>query len=441
MPILDLNPTDLKDNTVKKVDNISKQPKNTETERVFRSQEELKTSLLFSGDRDLYSITQQVKGMKWTVDYFMQLRDVNDPAQDPDINLTPTMQKYHRINNLILFLQSAINQDTPDNIEGEAYINAGIMPNKGDAFRATLTGGREAVFVLTEVTNNTYNLHRCFLVRFKLFFFVEANPKLYHDLQFKTVAKYVYNKDYLKDYSAPIILEQDYSNIVDLHSVRSTLIDYYLKTFISNEDTSSVIHLPLQNHALAVDTYLEQFIFSTMGVEDNIKLRDITRIHIPEEDDIQYTLWDLILDKRIDNFNRVQSDINWAQIDYYNKTYVSSRNLLYMGVKYTIQKRGRENLNIIDVAHERGIDYEEPITKSLNKRYVFSEYFYKQDMTQCGILERAVLSLLRNEMIDTGELGKMVKQCYNWDIEDQYYGIPILLVVIKDYINNTYRSI
>ena len=68
MPILDLNPTDLKDNTVKKVDNISKQPKNTETERVFRSQEELKTSLLFSGDRDLYSITQQVKGMKWTVD-------------------------------------------------------------------------------------------------------------------------------------------------------------------------------------------------------------------------------------------------------------------------------------------------------------------------------------------------------------------------------------
>ena len=62
-------------------------------------------------------------------------------------------------------------------------------------------------------------------------------------------------------------------------------------------------------------------------------------------------------------------------------------------------------------------------------------------MTQCGILERAVLSLLRNEMIDTGELGKMVKQCYNWDIEDQYYGIPILLVVIKDYINNTYRSI
>ena len=56
-----------------------------------------------------------------------------------------------------------------------------------------------------------------------------------------------------------------------------------------------------------------------MGVEDNIKLRDITRIHIPEEDDIQYTLWDLILDKRIDNFNRVQSDINWAQIDYYNK--------------------------------------------------------------------------------------------------------------------------
>lgn len=431
MPILDISGTDLKDNTVK-------QPENTESERVFRSQEELKTSLLFSKDRDLYNIVQQIKGMSWEVDYFAQLRNINDDHPAPDINLTPGIQKYHRINNLLLKVQSAINQDIPNNITGEAYLNAGIVPNPNDVFKATLTGGREAMFIVTDVNNNTYNLQNIFLINFKLLFFVESNPKLYHDIQLKTVAKYKYNKDYIKDYSAPLILEEQYSNIIDLNNVKRNLVDFYLKTFTSTEDTTSVIHLPIVNHSLAVDPYLENFIFRILGVDDNILLRDITRIHIPEENNIIYTLWDLLLDKNINNINRVDSNINWDYVDYYNKTYVSSRNLLFMGVKYTIQKYGRVELNILESKTTKPNDYEEPIRH--DNKYVFGTYFYKRDKVNCGILERSVLTFLEGKKVEYEELNKMLEQCYSWNIQDQYYGIPILILLIKDFINNTYKA-
>ena len=177
MPIFTDEPTDLIPNTapatvVKSVQipvggnlNAPKVPEpNKDADRTFRTQEELKTSLLFSSDRDLKNITAEVKGMKWEVDYFMQIRDINDQTALPDIQLNKNVQKYNKINNLILFVQNAITQDAPSNLSGEAYINAGIVPNVNDVFRATLTGGREAMFLVSEVQNNTYNLHRCFLI-------------------------------------------------------------------------------------------------------------------------------------------------------------------------------------------------------------------------------------------------------------------------------------
>ena len=121
MPIFTDEPTDLIPNTapatvVKSVQipvggnlNAPKVPEpNKDADRTFRTQEELKTSLLFSSDRDLKNITAEVKGMKWEVDYFMQIRDINDQTTPPDIQLNKNVQKYNKINNLILFVQNAI---------------------------------------------------------------------------------------------------------------------------------------------------------------------------------------------------------------------------------------------------------------------------------------------------------------------------------------------
>ena len=67
MPILNTKPVSTKDNT--RLTN--------DIERKFRSQTELSTSLIFSDDKDLLPITQYVGGIRWSVDYFKQIKDVN----------------------------------------------------------------------------------------------------------------------------------------------------------------------------------------------------------------------------------------------------------------------------------------------------------------------------------------------------------------------------
>ena len=80
----------LHDNT----SNISVPP-----EREYVTQEQMKTSTLYNKERSLDKIIKYIRGMKWTVNYFLQLVDVNDTTNLPDISLPRHLQKYSRINN------------------------------------------------------------------------------------------------------------------------------------------------------------------------------------------------------------------------------------------------------------------------------------------------------------------------------------------------------
>ena len=123
MAILDINDEHIIDETVV--------PKDI-PERPFVTQEQLQTSTIFNKDQSLDTIIQYIRGSKWGVSYFLQIKGINETIQLPDINVPVTVQKYHRINNLDLILQTAISQDNIENITGEAIVNAGFLPNVND---------------------------------------------------------------------------------------------------------------------------------------------------------------------------------------------------------------------------------------------------------------------------------------------------------------------
>lgn len=412
--------------------------KTNDVERVFRSQPELKTSTLFSDDRGLLPIVQQIKGMKWSVDYFNQLNDVNDKDNKPDPNLSPTVQKYHRINDLILYVQSPLSQDDPDNVTGEAYINAGILPRVGDAFKATLTSGREAIFTLSDVKNATYNLHQCYVIEYKLDSLVDDSNLIYNTLHLKTVKTYIYNKDYLLDHSAPIVLEKDYHNLKDLKVVRRELIDYYLKTFTNNKNTSDVLSLPVIGNDLYVDQYLENFFLKLVDTTDNNRLVNLTRVYVVDDSDIDYTIWDLLLDRKIEKLPLVNKDLGFKYLEH-NPSYIESRNLLYLGVRGIIGEEGKVNPSLKDISKAKDRIIPEVIAN--HDTYVLSSYFYNKEYAMCGLLEKEVNNYLNNRVINKEVLDKLIDTYYSWSTLDQYYGIPILILLIKDFMNNTYRSI
>lgn len=406
--------------------------------RVYRTTTEMKTSTLFNKDKDLDSIIQYVSGMDWTVDYFLQIRDINDTVQPPDINVPATQLKYNRIKNLILKLQSPISQDDPENITGDAIINSGFIPNYGDAFLATLTGGREAIFVIESIDTKTYNLHETYYVTFKLHSLLDSNALIYNDLVYKTMKEYVYDKDHLLDYSAPIILANDYKRKVNLKDVLPELIDYYIMTFTHPE--KNLLALPTTN-GVYIDTLLTDFLFKIIDTTSDIDIANLTRVDLDLSGEIKMTIWDAIIKRDISMLKRAERKINFKYTPH-SVSNVTMRHTSYLGINFVAGLiTSEETVVHIDYTQlSNGSVTAKPI-KTPDNNYVVSANLYDLKTTECGALEELLIQYLKGEVINATNLDKLLEEYYMWDTIEQFYLIPILIVLVKDSVNNTFTSL
>lgn len=492
MAILDLN----KRNVI-----AESRPENIEN-RKYVSQEELGTSTLFSKDHSLDHISQYISGMKWTVTYFLQLRNMNDELVQLDPRIAATIQKYHRINKLEIYLQNGIDQANITNIEFEAVINAGFLPNKHDIILAELTGGREALFTLKEIDVRKYSLHDAYWCTFKLLTFIDTdNADLYNNLIYKTVKEYVYDKNHLLDYSAPIILQSDYKRKLNLKNVYKEITDYYLDNFI---DIDTCVLCPPTNVSKYTDIYLTDFLFSIVETTDHPEMSKIVRVDKSRLKKHPLTIWDAILRRDITMLKRLERNIGFTYNPYtytdYNlrsfnmlginfiasvlgkgskpikpdykdiSTYdnfftkededddaiFDDNNILKMVNVMTDEETNEVVIDIIDNENktEDNIDieeidnpnvikepvYETPI-KIPDDAYVISNNMYDLIDQDMGILERNLKKYLLGDLCDSNDIDIMVEQYHMWSTRDQYYCIPILLVLIKDSILNTYKQL
>ena len=492
MAILDLN----KRNVI-----AESRPENIEN-RKYVSQEELGTSTLFSKDHSLDHISQYISGMKWTVTYFLQLRNMNDELVQLDPRIAATIQKYHRINKLEIYLQNGIDQANITNIEFEAVINAGFLPNKHDIILAELTGGREALFTLKEIDVRKYSLHDAYWCTFKLLTFIDTdNADLYNNLIYKTVKEYVYDKNHLLDYSAPIILQSDYKRKLNLKNVYKEITDYYLDNFI---DIDTCVLCPPTNVSKYTDIYLTDFLFSIVETTDHPEMSKIVRIDKSRLKKHPLTIWDAILRRDITMLKRLERNIGFTYNPYtytdYNlrsfnmlgisfiasvlgkgskpikpdykdiSTYdnfftkevedddaiLDDNNILKMVNVMTDEETNEVVIDVIDNENktEDNIDieeidnpnvikepvYETPI-KIPDDAYVVSNNMYDLIDEDMGILERNLKKYLLGDLCDGNDIDIMVEQYHMWSTRDQYYCIPILLVLIKDSILNTYKQL
>lgn len=552
MAILDLN----KKNVI-----AESRPENIEN-RKYLSQEELGTSTLFSKDHSLDHISQYISGMKWTVTYFLQLRNMNDELVQLDPRIAATVQKYHRINKLEIYLQNGIDQANITNIEFEAVINAGFLPNKHDILLAELTGGREALFVLKEIDLKKYSLHDAYWCTFKLLTFVDTdNANLYNNLIYKTVKEYVYDKNHLLDYSAPIILQSDYKRKLNLKDTFKEITDYYLDNFI---DKDTCVLCPPTKTSKYTDIYLTDFLFSIVETTDHPEMSKIVRVDKNAMKKNPLTIWDVILRRDISMLKRAERRIGFTYNPYTYTDY-NIRNFNMLGINFiasvlgkdtkptvpeyedistyhryypsegipmvpiqpgkpiepdeidpgftrpeiTPQPRLHNNNSIedkptvtpsfpdldgndkpvylpelpdeeipeispiqpeeedkptnipeweednnprpivppkddeelpLDPSFGREPLYEEPIVLP-DESYVLSNNMYDLIDVRMGILERNLKKYLLGELCDSKDIDKMIEQYHMWSTRDQYYCIPVLLVLIKDSILHTYKQI
>ena len=63
--------------------------------------------------------------------------------------------------------------------------------------------------------------------------------------------------------------------------------------------------------------------------------------------------------------------------------------------------------------------------------YLFSEYFYQNDLKNQSRLELMARQILRNEPIDTNELMRLCNESVSWGAVERFYYIPVLMILLK----------
>ena len=487
MPILEIDEKDKQYKTVEQKKEV----------KTFKTQEEMKTSTLFNKETPLETIIRYPRGMKWEIDYFLQIRDLNDEIGPLDLNLTPSVQKYHRINKLILVLQSAISQDEIDNISGEAIVNAGFLPNPDDLFIATLAGGRQAIFHIVDVQTRSYNIHKAYYITFKIYVFIDDKPEYYNDLVRKTMKEYVYDKEHLLDYSAPVILQQDFKTKISLKETLPEIIDYYMDKFVNHE-----------KRVIALPPYLNSFLFKVINYTDRDVFDKLQNIEIAITNETPYTIWDLILDRNTKLLKRCNRNIGF-KYHAYGMTQIMTKMMNYLGINFiasplddgetssvysndTIKQPGHNydtkywghyhpatpdnrfdktepppydhnkvcpdncelyeknntDLNssissniILDISiNPKPENYISPLGDGIRK-YVLTNNFYDQVTGSYSSIEKLLMLYLSGSLIPADELQILIDQYMYWDTIDQYYLLPILIVLIKEAVSNTFKSL
>lgn len=409
-------------------------------DRKLHNDADLKTSVLFNKDNDLVSIIRYVDGNKWTVAYFQQIREINTEPRQPDINIPPSELSYNRINSLDIYLDGGIEQNDANDITGTATINAGFMPSIGDPFIATLSGGREAIFTITSYSKKIYSLHDTYIVEFKLYMFLDRNGEFYRDLLLKTMKEYHYDKDHILDKGTPIILSSDYKNKLDLKQTRLNLIKYYFNRFYDTE--KSVIKLPtvVSVSSTYLDTLLIDFIYKTIGYTDYPHACKLTRYDIGYITD--NSIYDLLLNRDIDNLPFVNKALGYKLADYTASMPVA-RHIRWLGVNYIVDNVTQDNeVTMDDKVLENTVTgiYTPPLGDEKGG-YIFSSYFYNNDVDNCGIVEKILLQYLRKEAVDVDMLNTVVSEYRYWNNVEQFYLIPIVVLVMQDMLNNTYSPL
>lgn len=357
--------------------------------------EEIPSTTVFNKDTKLENIVRNIKGLKWKVDYYLQIKENEEPFVQLDINLPVNTQKYTKIKNLDLLVQSTINQDKVYGISGSALLYSGFVPNVGDMFMVKLTGDRPALFTITEVEIKTYNISTAYELSYKLYCFLDSDPHYLENIEHKTMNTLVYNRNYMLDDSSPILTEHSYHEQQSLKDIYTKTLDWYLRKYTSKyRNTLSECN--------TVDPYLISFIKRTTETNEHPLLCNITHIDTEKVP----TIWDTVIERSSDNL----------KLCYLPKT-----------VPTSIRKID----TTIRVLYANGINYILGEPDEYNGgSYVVSKDFYS-NLTPTDTTEELLLVYYGKHELNLNKLKQHIQTLKQLGGMTCYYQIPVILGILK----------
>lgn len=406
-----------------------------------------------------HSILTHIEGASWIVNYYSQVLDTDSNLSGQQFTKNPVYQSYKKIINLEFKVKSPLST-TQDEVSkemtvgGDATLYPSIIPNEGDMFTADTGQGRVGVFRITSSRKNSIFKEACYDISYVLD--TDNNDKL-QDLQQKTVVTYYFLKDYLLAGANPLVIKSRADTLQSLSKVLARASAHYFSRFFSNE--FKTIILPSQVRP-SYDAFLVDFLLRHFNSSDAKEINYIKSLSL--DDDRVYkcnSIWnaislrdDSILNtsfKRVGlvdtiSFSRspVYNGIRYSGVAYvvYPKDpylpvdfgYVNNVKIVSKEINASSDAATAENIltrafNFKDVATNLG-DELYPVTH--DDYYVLSENFYNNTQQQ-STLERCVVNYITNNEVDPDQLYNAAKNYHVWGSVEQFYYLPIIMVMIK----------
>lgn len=412
-----------------------------------------------SDDISYKNLLTHIAGSSWSVDYYSQQISDDSELRPLDVGVDPVYQQYIKINDyefkVTSSLSSTQNQETNEfEVTGEATTYPSLIPNVGDMFTAGVGDGRRAIFTITDAERLTIMKETCYNISYTLVSFTD-DPR-FEDLELKVVKTTHFIKKLLQHEQDPIVVGDDYNNYLLLTQSTDRLITLYFEQFY--DKGNSTLLLPDQSER-TYDTFLVGFIRKFMDTKTHPYLSKLSVFKTTLiGDNVPLTLWDILLRHyeslipiackkmsltRTTAFKTgpFTDSVYYTDIQkvYYPSegqgfsTVVKSTPLdLDEGIKYFLDN------NIVNQETPISQDYVlmesdrhwiKPVM--IDDNYVFSQAFYDGDRQNMSILESMSTDALEGIPLDQKQLYKMVKTCNEWSKLDQFYYIPILLLLTK----------
>lgn len=399
-----------------------------------------------------------VEGSKWIAkEYYSQfLTQDNEPAAQ-EFDRPEVYQQYLRIRDLELRVTSALSpSQDPESKEftviGTATLFPGIIPANGDVFIADTGDGRAGIFVVGEIRQLSMLRNTVYEINYELKDYV--TQELLDDLRAKISKDVTFVKDFYKYGKNPLLIDSELSIYNQLKTFKAQLPVTYFDLFY-NSDFSTLL-IPEQDFP-TYDPFLTEAMMRLVDKDVHRKWREV---RILNRDDNQRmvigTLWDALLqhDDEILNYANFQLRLVSSQIFSGQPRFSSVR---YSGVArvYYPLLDSRPNLGDIRPATDRtfsrpvdldvvvadtldGLGYPDvkystiqPIKPvAIDGYYVLSKAFYDVTYTEMSLLEIMVTAYLDKRPVGIIPLLKLCKASTYWNRLEQFYYIPILLLLL-----------
>ena len=379
------------------------------------------------------AVASYAAGSRIPVNYYRLIVNLDrDRSTSTDVSGSQSQnhKSFDLINGLILIVQGAFSfeydsSNTKSKYTGEALISPGINPHNGDIFTYQLLSGQVGVFQITSVNrlsmdNGSFSRVTFFLTEYASDGMALASTKQ----QVREI--YYYNPDLFltSDHSA-LLTTQGYVDLQALRTLRQVLIDTYRKRFYHS----------------GMGTYMpEDKIYDPYVVEYLLKAVSITEIKkrpnqlLPEPPNMEYTIWDRLLDK-----------LNTSLLDvtpiFYRATFKQSMWGTIMtplvGEQFLIADPAMGHAKLQSTWPIRvdtkpvgfnSVPQEDGTVITTHDYYVLSEAFYKESFLDMSPLEQLLyVALTTGRIGDISKLIRLMEEVRHKDMKEMFYQIPLYL--------------